>query len=77
MSLAAARGDNTQHHHPNGCAAEHQAKPNEDAVGHFAGLLVHAEAQHREEGAKEHHHEGKDFVRAFFRIADCSRQHQR
>ncbi len=71
-----AQGDGTQHHHSDRCAAEHEAEPGEDGVRRLMALLVHAEAEHREECADEHHHEGDDLVCTFLRIAGRSGQHQ-
>ena len=39
-------------------------------------MLVHAEAQHREEGTDEHHHEGNDLVRTLLLVEGCGEQQQ-
>lgn len=57
-------------------AAEHEAEPSEGTVGNSTGQLVHAEAQHREEDATEHHHNGDDLVCVLLRMEGRGEQHQ-
>lgn len=71
---AGVRGDGAQRDHADRGATEHDAEPCEDAVGNFAGLLVHTEAEHREESADEHHHDGDDIVGVLVRVA-CADEH--